>query len=135
MIKTEMQIERDFYSFVKDSDLGKAIKGGIYRSEMRPANSVSEDLIVKLLAGVEGQVQTGVILLNIYVPDITLGDGQKVADKRRIGELEELIISFVESAGGTEYLLETDVMPTTMLNAEIEQHLITARIKFQRITF
>lgn len=30
MIKTEMQIERDFYSFVKNSDLGKAIKGKVY---------------------------------------------------------------------------------------------------------
>ena len=34
MIKTEMQIERDFYSFVKNSDLGKAIKGKVYRPEM-----------------------------------------------------------------------------------------------------
>ena len=32
MNKTEMQIERDFYSYVKNSAFGKAIKGGIYRS-------------------------------------------------------------------------------------------------------
>ena len=45
-----MQIERDFYSFVKNSDLGKAIKGKVYRPEMRPANATTEDLIVKFLA-------------------------------------------------------------------------------------
>ena len=39
MIKTETQIERDFYSFVKNSDLGKAIRGTVYRSEMRPTDA------------------------------------------------------------------------------------------------
>ena len=133
MIKTEMQIERDFYSFVKNSDLGKAIKGKVYRPEMRPANATTEDLIVKFLAGLDEQVQTGVVIF-FYVPDIPHADGRMVPDKNRIGKLEELLLSFVETAGGTEYWLETDTTPTTMRNEEIEQHFIYARIKFNRIT-
>lgn len=134
MIKTEMQIERDFYSFVKNSDLGKAIKGKVYRPEMRPANATTEDLIVKFLAGLDEQVQTGVVIFNLYVPDIPQADGRMVPDKNRIGKLEELLLAFVETAGGTEYWLETDTTPTTMRNEEIEQHFIYARIKFNRIT-
>ena len=134
MIKTEMQIERDFYSFVKNSDLGKAIKGKVYRPEMRPANATTEDLIVKFLAGLDEQVQTGVVIFNLYVPDIPHTDGRMVPDKNRIGKLEELLLAFVETAGGTEYWLETDTTPTTMRNEEIEQHFIYARIKFNRIT-
>ena len=134
MIKTEMQIERDFYSFVKNSDLGKAIKGKVYRPEMRPANATTEDLIVKFLAGLDEQVQTGVVICNLYVPDIPHADGRMVPDKNRIGKLEELLLAFVETAGGTEYWLETDTTPTTMRNEEIEQHFIYARIKFNRIT-
>lgn len=134
MIKTEMQIERDFYSFVKNSDLGKAIKGKVYRPEMRPANATTEDLIVKFLAGLDEQVQTGVVIFNLYVPDIAHADGRMVPDKNRIGKLEELLLAFVETAGGTEYWLETDTTPTTMRNEEIEQHFIYARIKFNRIT-
>ena len=134
MIKTEMQIERDFYSFVKNSDLGKAIKGKVYRPEMRPANATTEDLIVKFLAGLDEQVQTGVVIFNLYVPDIPHVDGRMVPDKNRIGKLEELLLAFVETAGGTEYWLETDTTPTTMRNEEIEQHFIYARIKFNRIT-
>ncbi|WP_419004701.1 hypothetical protein [Alistipes putredinis] len=134
MIKTEMQIERDFYSFVKNSDLGKAIKGKVYRPEMRPANATTEDLIVKFLAGLDEQVQTGVVIFNLYVPDIPRADGRMVPDKNRIGKLEELLLAFVETAGGTEYWLETDTTPTTMRNEEIEQHFIYARIKFNRIT-
>lgn len=136
MIKTEMQIERDFYSFIKSSDLGKAIKGEVYRSEMRPANAKTEDLVIKFLAGLDGQIQTGVVIFNLYVPDIPFGsDGKYTANKSRIGELEKLILSFIESAGDCEYLLESDGTPTTMYNEDIEQHFIYSRIKFQRSTF
>ena len=57
-----------------------------------------------------------------------------VPDKNRIGELQEEIRAFVETAGGTEYRIETDATPTTMRNEDIEQHFIYARIKFNRIT-
>ena len=134
MIKTETQIERDFYSFVKNSDLGKAIRGKVYRPEMRPTDATTEDLIVKFLAGLDEQVQTGVVIFNLYVPDIPYTAGRMVPDRKRIGELQELILSFVETAGGTEYWLSTDATPTTMRNEDIEQHFIYARIKFNRIT-
>ena len=99
-----MQIERDFYSFVKNSDLGKAIKGKVYRPEMRPANattggfdrqSSSQDLM--------NRYKRGVVIFNLYVPDIPHADGRMVPDKNRIGKLEELLLAFVETAGGTEY--------------------------------
>jgi hypothetical protein len=135
MIKTEQQIERDFYSFIKDSPLGKAIKGGIYRPGMRPANATTEDLIVKFLSGVDEQVQTGIVIINLYVPDVAYStDGRKVKDDARIAELEELILSFVNDNADTEYWMKTDGSPTSMLNEDINQHFIYARIKFNRIT-
>ena len=134
MIKTEQQIERDFYSFIKDSSLGQAVKGGIYRAEMRPADATTEDLVIKFLSGTDEQVQTGVVVINLYVPDITSSDGRKVKDATRIAELEELILSFVDDNADTEYWLRTDGTPTSMYNEEISQHLIYARIKFNRIS-
>ena len=74
------------------------------------------------------------VIFNLYVPDIPHADGRMVPDKNRIGKLEELLLAIVETAGGTEYWLETDTTPTTMRNEEIEQHFIYARIKFNRIT-
>lgn len=132
--KTEMQIERDFFVFVKNSSLGKAIKGAVYRSEMRPANATTEDLIVKFYTGIDGQVQTGTVILDIYVPDIPYGtDGRKVSDKARIGELQELIQSFVDDNADTEYLMETETSPYTIEVEGIEQHCIKTRIKFNRL--
>lgn len=133
-MKTEMQIERDFFTFIKESAIGTNIRGKLYRSEMRPANSAEEDAIVKFLSGYDAQIQTGIVLLHIYVPGITNTDGNTVADKIRIGELEELIMEFVNDSDNTEYLIETDGTPYATFNNEIRQHLIVARLKFQRIT-
>lgn len=134
MKKTEIQIERDFYQLIKDSTLGTSLRGTVYRSEMRPADATDEDLIVKFLAGTDEQIQRGTVILNLYVPDIIFADGRKVADKKRIGELQELIYDFIENVDTSEYLIQTDGTPYTTMNEEIEQHLIVSRLKFQRIS-
>lgn len=133
-IKTEQQIERDFYLFIKQSSLGQAIKGTVYRSEMRPANAQTEDLIVKFYTGIDSQVQTGTVILDLYVPDVPYGnDGRKVSNKQRIGELQELIQSFVNDNAETEYWMETETSPYTIEVEDIEQHCIKSRIKFNRL--
>lgn len=136
MIKTEMQIERDFYDFVSASTLGTTIRGNIYRSEMRPHNATEEDLVVKFLAGYDTQIQYGIVVFNIYVPDIAWGeDGRKVADKARIAELQQAVLLFADEASASgEYRLETDGTPRTYYNEDIEQHLIAARFSFKRLT-
>ena len=134
MKKTEIQIERDFYQFIKDSDLGAALRGTVYRSEMRPTDATDEDLVVKFLAGTDEQIQRGTVVLNLYVPDIDYTDGRKVADKKRIGELQELILDFVDTCDDNDYLIELDGTPYSTTNTDIEQHLIVARLKFQRIS-
>lgn len=134
MKKTEIQIERDFYQLIKNSALGAELRGTVYRSEMRPADATDEDLIVKFLAGTDEQIQRGVVILNLYVPDILYTDGRKVADKQRIGVLQERILEFVETCEDTDYWITADSTPYTDYNADIEQHLIIARLKFQRIS-
>lgn len=134
MKKTEIQIERDFYQLIKNSRLGAEIRGTVYRSEMRPADATGEDLIVKFLAGTDEQIQRGTVILNLYVPDINFKDGRKVADKKRIGVLQAMILDFIETCDDTDYLIASDGTPYSTMNPDIEQHLIVARIKYQRIS-
>ena len=133
-MKTENEIERDFYTLVKNSDLGAAIRGTVYRSEMRPANADSEDLIVKFLAGTDEQIQTGTVILNIYVPDIDFQDGRKVEDKERIGTPQSLIREFIKNCDSVDYDIKSDGTPYSTQNPDIEQHLIVSRIKFKRFS-
>ena len=134
MKKTEIQIERDFYQLIKNSRLGAEIRGTVYRSEMRPADATGEDLIVKFLAGTDEQIQRGTVILNLYVPDINFKDGRKIADKKRIGVLQTMILDFIETCDDTDYLIASDGTPYSTMNPDIEQHLIVARIKYQRIS-
>lgn len=133
-IKTEKQVERDFYTFISEGALGRGIRGRIYRSEMRPADACTEDLVVKFLAGLDEQIQSGVVIINIYVPDIPFGEsGRKVEDKGRVEALERLILDFVDGNGNTEYWMQTDGSPSSTAVENIEQHVIYARIKFNRL--
>lgn len=133
MTKTENQIERDFYDYVKNSTLGKSLQGDVYRAEMRPYDAKTEDLVVKFLSGIDEQVQEGVVIFNLYVPDIAHSDGRMVRNMERIGELESMIQEFVNNAGENEYWLSLDATPITMRNQEIEQHFIYSRINFKRV--
>lgn len=133
--KTEKRIERDFYELVTKSELAKSISGKVYRKGMRPPESDKEDIVVKFLSGLDEQVQNGIVVLNIYVPDKPiLSTGAKVEDIRRVEELEELAKSFIENNDSTEYDLSKDGTPKSLEAEGIEQHFISLRIKFKRVT-
>lgn len=133
--KTEKRIERDFFEFVSNSELAKNISGMVYRKGMRPVGSDKEDIVLKFLSGIDEQIQSGIIVLNIYVPDTTIrSTGAKVEDIKRVEELEELALSFIEENDSTEYELSKDGTPKSLEAEGIEQHFIQVRIKYRRIT-
>lgn len=133
--KTEKQIERDFFKFVCDSELARSISGKVYRKGVRPPDSDKEDIVVKFLSGLDEQIQSGIVVLNIYVPDETIrGTGTKVEAFERVAELEEILLTFIEENDSNEYDLSKDGTPKSLEAEGIEQHFIQARIKFRRTT-
>lgn len=131
-MKTEQDIERDFYRFISESEIGHTIRGSIYRDGMRPTNAETEDLVIKFLEGTDAQFQSGIVVLNLYVPDIPIGDGRKSKDFKRISTLQNAVNSFFDSGCGNEYDITKDATPKTLRNEDIEQHFIYVRIKFRR---
>ena len=77
-IKTESAIERDFLQLLKDSSLASELRGRIYRDEMRPADAKTEDVVFKFIAGTDAQIQEGIVVVNIYVPDLKRSGGRAV---------------------------------------------------------
>lgn len=132
-MKTEKQIERDFFNFIKSSDLATKITGKVYRNGMRPTGSDKEDIIVKFLAGLDLQIQSGVVVVNIYVPDISIS-GRNVENMSRVGELQESLLLFIRNNKNNEYLIETDVTPKTLEAEDVGQHFIYSRLKFKRLS-
>lgn len=134
MTKTEKTIEKDLYRLVKASTLAGMVSGDVYRKGMRPENSQKEDIVVKFLSGLEGQIQSGILVLNIYVPDITQkGSSRLVENLSRVEELEQAAEDFVENCASTEYLYELDQSPVSLEVEGIGQHAIYVRIHYQRL--
>ena len=70
MAKTGKQIQSDVLALLKSSTLPSIISGKVYRKGCRPRDSKAEDAIVIFTTGLPGQIQTGVVTINIYCPDI-----------------------------------------------------------------
>lgn len=134
MTKAEKTIEKDLFRIVKASRLAEMVSGQVYRKGMRPEGSDKEDIVVKFLAGTDGQIQNGILVLNIYVPDITpAGQTRLVEDSARVEELEEAAIDMVERCTSTEYLYELEQSPVSIEVEGIDQHAICVRIFYQRL--
>lgn len=129
MQKTPIDIERDFFTMVKDSVLGGEIKGNVFRSNMR-INGRGEDCVVHVLAGVDGQIQRGVVQVNIYTIPLNL-EGVDVDDKERCGVLLRCFYSMIEEEEEKfPYTLETEGSPRIVYDDKSRQYVIACRIRY-----
>lgn len=132
MEKTAKEIERYVYKLLKESTIAESISGGVYRKGMRPRDSKLEDAVVIFTAGLSGQIQSGVITINIYVPDIDpYGNGVFVEDGKRTEELEVMAQRWVESLKANEFLFSTDDTICTDEAAEINQHFVVVKLTYR----
>lgn len=131
---TAKQIQGDVYTFLKDSVLCSMISGDVYRNGLRPRDSRKEDAVVIFTTGLPDQIQTGVVTVNIYVPDIDpYGNGVLVEDGRRTAELESLAAEWVESlsAGLSNYRFRLQQTIYTEEDADIRQHFVVVKLRFE----
>lgn len=138
MEKTSEDIEADVYRILRDSALKKAIGGQVLRDGRRKKGATTEDAVVKFLSGIDGQEQSGVVLINIYVPDKAFSDdGELSKDTPRIRELQRVVNNVIANDfdSNTEYVFEKDGTPQSYPVEGIEQHFINVRLKYRRKTF
>lgn len=134
-IKTEKQIEKDIFRIIKASPINTMIGGTLYRKGMRPRNAKTEDAVVAFLSGLDGQFQTGVVLLNIYVPMTQNASSDKITDISRVETLEAAAKDFFDECSEVNYLFELRETPYSEDLDEIEQTRINVRIHYTRTTF
>lgn len=132
MKKTSGQIEEYVYGLITDSSLSADIRGTIYRDNLRPLNSETEDLVIQRAIGTANQVQIGVVNINVYVPNI-LSNSVSTKDVDRCVEIEILMNSFVESLTDSNYDFSLDEMIVTEKVEGIEQYFVNTRLKYRTI--
>lgn len=138
MTKTGQQVEDDIYELVNESSLPSLISGTVYKFGMRPKDAKTEDAIVKFVTGIGEQIQEGVIVVNIYVPDFdAFDDGVMRKDITRCTELEVAADKWVKSltVGKSNYKFKLAQTIYTEEEPELNQHFVSVRLKFNLTTF
>ncbi|MDL2310130.1 hypothetical protein LJC39_03325 [Parabacteroides sp. OttesenSCG-928-B22] len=138
MTKTGQQVEDDIYGMVKNSPLALLINGEVYKFGMRPKDSTKEDAIVKFVQGYDNQIQSGTVVVNLYVPDFDpYENGVLVRDIERCTELEVVANEWAESltAEKSNYKFKKAQTIYTQEEPEINQHFVSIRLRFRLTTF
>lgn len=134
MAKTGKQIQGDIYRLFKDSTLYAMISGDVYRNGYRPRDSRLEDAVVIFTAGLSDQIETGVVTVNIYVPDIDpYKNGVLVEDGQRTEELERLAQAWVDSLKTSVSCYKFKLRQTIYTEEEtaINQHFIVIKLGYE----
>lgn len=134
MAKTSKQVQGDIYQLLKDSTLYTMISGEVYRQGYRPRDSRKEDAVVIFTTGLPNQIQTGVVTVNIFVPDIDPYDnGVWVEDGERTERVERLAQEWVDNLTTEVSCYKFKLQQTiyTEEEAEIKQHFVVVKLKYE----
>lgn len=132
--KTSKQIQGDIYNLLKASTLSTLISGDVYRQGYRPRDSKLEDAIVIFTAGFAEQIQTGVVTINIFVPDIDpYSNGVCVENGARTAEVEQLAQQWVDSlsCAVSNYKFRLQSTITTDEEPDINQHFVVISLAYE----
>lgn len=130
---TAKQVQNDIYQMLRTSTLSSMISGAVYKSGYRPRDSKLEDATVIFTAGTTGDIQRGVVTINIFVPDIDpLENGLLVEDGERTAELEKAAAEWVETltADKSNYKFRLQQTIYTEAESEINQHFVVVILQY-----
>lgn len=132
MAKTSRQIQSDVYQLLASSPIASAITGKVYRDGFRPEDSRLEDVVVIFTSGLPSEIQTGVVTINVYVPDIDpSGIGKMIENSRRTEELEGICADWVSSLGSANYLFSLQNTIYTEADRDSAQHFIVIKLTYK----
>ena len=134
MDKTAKQVQTDIINLLERSELVSEISGDVYRSGYRPRDSRLEDAIVIFTTGLPDEIETGVVTINVFVPDIDpFNNGVLVEDGERTSALEVLAQSWVDSlsAAMSNYAFELQQTIYTEAEPDINQHFVVVKLKYR----
>lgn len=134
MAKTAKQVQTDIIALLRGSELATEISGEVYRNGLRPRDSRLEDAVVIFTTGLPDEIETGVVTVNIYVPDIDpYENGVLVEDGERTETLEILAQGWVDSllGSGTNYVFELRQTIYTEAEPDIKQHFVVVKLGYR----
>lgn len=134
MTKTATEVVTDVMELLKGSVLARAVTGKVYRTGYRPRNSALEDIVVTFTTGSTGDIQSGLVTVNVFVADITpYANGVSVQNGARTAELERAAQEWVDTltADRSNYIWSLRNTIFTTPDAVAGEHFIVIRLNYR----
>lgn len=134
MSRTASQVQGDIYNFLQNSELVNSLTGEVYRRGYRPRDSRLEDVEVIFTTGTPGEIETGVVTINIYCADIDpFNNGVYVENGQRISEIERAADLWVKSlrADRSNYLFSLKEAIHSTPDTDINQHFVVVKLNYR----
>lgn len=128
-MKSDIDIKDDIYTFIKGSELEKAVNGKLSKT-VRPANSNSEDIVISVLSNQNAQIQEAFVNVNIYVSDLNR-DKQNEENTIRLRELCNLSKELLEVGRGGEFRFILDSQRVMQVVGK-EEHIINNKLLYRQ---
>lgn len=131
-MKSDILIKDDVYAFIKKSPLAAAITGKVCKQGVRPKGSDKEDIVISVIANMNGQIQDAVVNVNIYVKDDIKSDGQNQEATIRLRELCEIASEALEVGRGDDFRFTLESQRVIEVEAT-KEHVINNRLNYKQV--
>lgn len=127
-MKSDIEIRDILYNAIKDSALEQSVvnTGGKLYKNQRPANSGREDIVISVLDGLSGQLQSSVINVNIYVQDVARGEDM-IENETRVRELSRLAVELMEDFTEGDYRFKIEKQLCLKVEG-VDEHCINNKV-------
>ncbi len=131
-MKSDILIKDDIYKFIKNTTLATAVSGKICKQGVRPKGSDKEDIVISVIANVNGQIQEATVNVNVYVADDVKSDGQNQEATIRLRELCDIASETLEVGAGEDYRFTLESQRVIEVT-DTREHVINNKIIYKQI--
>ena len=130
-MKSDIAIKTDVFHRIQGSELEREITGVVRKTGKRPAGSKNEDIVISMLANVNGQIQTATVNVNIYVT-ANVVKGQAEEATKRLEVLCDLASSLFEVFRGLDF--RATLLQQRVLEVEgADEYIINNKIEYKQV--
>ena len=131
-MKSDILIKDDVYAFIKKSPLSDAVTGKICKQGVRTKGSNLEDVVIAVVANMNGQIQEAVVNVNIYVKDDIKSDGQNQEATIRLRQLCEIASDTIEVGRGEDFRFTLESQHVIEVQGT-KEHVINNRLNYKQV--
>lgn len=131
-MKSDILIKDDIYAHIKNSPLASDVTGKICKQGVRPKGSDKEDVVIAVVANLNGQIQESVVNVNIYVADDIKSDGQNQEATIRLRELCRIASETLEVGRGEDFRFTLESQRVIEVQGT-KEHVINNRLNYKQV--